>query len=90
MGYFSNGSEGEAYEAKWCAKCLHNDGCAVWFAHLIHNYDECNKDDSILHLLIPRTADKIHNERCSMFVERELLSPLALRQFATKKAKRNG
>jgi hypothetical protein len=44
-------------------------GCPVWLAHLLYNYDECNKDESILHLLIPRTPDGLGNEQCSMFVE---------------------
>lgn len=68
MGYFSNGTEGEMYEAEYCAKCDHNanDDCAVLLAHLIYNYDECNKKDSILHLLIPRDKDG-YNEKCKMF-----------------------
>lgn len=75
MGYFPNGTEGEAYEAHYCAKCIHRDGpdgksgCSVMLAHLLHNYDECNKPDSILHLLIPRVKDGIGNERCTMFIE---------------------
>lgn len=72
MGYFANGSEGEAYEAMYCRRCVHeNDdsGCAVWDAHLMHNYDECNKPESILHLLIPR-GEHGGNLQCKMFVER--------------------
>jgi len=73
MGYFPNGTAGEEYEARYCARCQHEydaegRGCAVWDAHLLHNYDECNKPDSILHLLIPRKG--IDNERCLMFLER--------------------
>lgn len=73
MGYFSNGSEGTSYEAKYCDKCLHQGppdgpGCAVWLAHMLHNYDSCN-DDSILHLLIPRTKDGLDNEQCKLFLE---------------------
>lgn len=26
MGYFSNGSEGESWEARWCARCVHSVG----------------------------------------------------------------
>lgn len=71
MGYFSNGTEGDLYEERYCRRCVHGDGesageCAVWFAHLLHNYDECNNDESILHLLIPRNG--VHNEECAMFV----------------------
>ena len=24
MGYFSNGAEGERYEAQYCSNCMHN------------------------------------------------------------------
>ena len=65
MGYFSNGSEGLDYEKQYCERCVHYDGCAVWLLHLIHNYDECNKEDSFLHTLIPR--DGIENKQCKMF-----------------------
>ena len=69
MGYFSNGTEGEMYEERYCSKCLHEkDGCAVMLAHLIHNYDECNNPESILHMLIPKTKDNLGNEKCRMFV----------------------
>jgi len=54
------------YEEKYCAKCAHEEGCAVWAAHFIHNYDECNNDESILHMLIPREG--IYNGKCHMFL----------------------
>jgi len=31
-------------------------------AHLLHNYDECNNDKSILVLLIPRSENGLGNE----------------------------
>lgn len=71
MGYFSNGTEGESYEARWCDNCIHQNGpdgessCAVWLAHLLYSYDECNNPESILHLLIPREG--IDNQKCTMF-----------------------
>lgn len=83
MGYFSNGSEGEGYEEQWCSRCLHNDGCAVWSAHQLHNYEECNKPDSILHMLIPRD-----NGQCRMFVDAGLLSPLVLQQYRSAESGR--
>jgi hypothetical protein len=70
MGYFANGTEGELYEARYCSRCRHYDdepACAVWAAHLFHNYDECNKNDSILHELIPRD-ERGENMQCRMFV----------------------
>lgn len=77
MGYFSNGTEGEMYYSEYCMRCLHNPvlfnqdlgGCAVWGTHLMHNYDECNNEESILHLLIPRDKDG-NNEKCLMFYDR--------------------
>lgn len=76
MGYFSNGTEGDCYFAKYCERCVHmpknhdEGGCMVWFLHLMHNYDECNKDDSMLDVLIPRSKDGIGNDQCTMFYER--------------------
>ena len=75
MGYFSSGTEGMDYEARYCDRCLHqkpdDDGCAVWLAHMIAiaNYAECNKPDSVLHVLIPRTKNGLGNEQCRMFIE---------------------
>ena len=70
MGYFSNGTEGMDYEYKYCDHCVHQDDpCAVWLAHLVKNYDECNNKDSILHMLIPRSKDGF-NERCLMFKQK--------------------
>lgn len=90
MAYFSNGTDGMAYKAQWCSQCLHRNGCAVLVAHMIHNYGECNRDYSILHILIPRSADKLRNLRCRMFVERGLLSNMAIMKFETEKAARDG
>lgn len=68
MGYFSNGTEGRIYEATYCAKCVHSEnGCAVWDAHFLRNYEECNNENSILHLLIPQSKDGLRNEKCLMF-----------------------
>ena len=73
MGYFSNGEEGERYERELCSRCAHyshylkTEECAVLDAHLIHNYDECNNKDSILHILIPIDKEG-HNEKCRMFI----------------------
>ena len=65
MGYFSNGTEGDMYEQEYCYQCIHDENCAVWEAHLIYNYDECNNEKSILHTLIPRKG--AYNEKCNMF-----------------------
>lgn len=70
MAYFSNGTEGEDYEAQWCSRCVHLDDppmCAVWEAHLLANYDERRNAESPLHVLIPRSSDGLRNEQCRMF-----------------------
>ena len=76
MAYFPNGTSGLDYEDRYCRRCLHGDGrsagqCVVWLAHLDRNYDECNKKDSILHMLIPMSKDGLSNLKCLMFVDRE-------------------
>lgn len=70
MGYFSNGTEGDQYEWHYCVRCIHYPTCAVWDAHLLYNYEECNKEESILHILIPRGEDGLGNEECTMFIEK--------------------
>lgn len=71
MAYFSNGTESADYEFKYCEQCVHfNDdsgGCPVMLLHLLHNYRECNKSDSFLDVLIPRSKDGLDNEQCKMF-----------------------
>ena len=70
MGYFPNGTAAMDYQERYCFKCEHdrNEDCPIWLAHLLHNYDECNNDESILHLLIPIRKDGLGNEECKMFV----------------------
>lgn len=70
MGYFSNGTEGMAYEADWCVRCVHHGDCAVWDVHLLHNYDEGQNEASILHDLIPRSPDGLSNLQCRLFWEK--------------------
>lgn len=69
------------YEEDHCEKCLHQDGCAVWDAHLLYSYRDCNDEDSILHMLIPRDPEDIGNLQCRMFVDKGLLSNLALEKY---------
>jgi len=75
MGYFSNGTEGQLYFEEYCSRCIHDDEekgkhCPIWSLHLLHSYEECNKKDSFLHVLIPRNKEGCFNEACTMFVER--------------------
>ncbi len=76
MGYFSNGCEGDSFRAKHCDNCVHDaKGCTVWLLHLLHNYAECNKPDSMLHTLIPRKEDGWNGD-CTMF-HAKAIEPLA-------------
>ena len=79
MGYFSNGTSGMDYYEQYCSRCLHDkdEGCPVWTAHLLHNYDECNKPESILHMLIPK--EELGNGKCRMFIESPAVGDLFAR-----------
>lgn len=66
MGYFPNGSSQMDYEQVYCSTCAHQEGCAVMNAHFLRGYDECNNDESILHMLIPQTEDGLSNKKCLM------------------------
>lgn len=68
MGYFSNGTESLQYEDRYCQHCKHCGNCAVWDAHIIYGYEECNNPESILELLIPRSKDRLLNLKCKMFI----------------------
>jgi len=74
MGYFPNGTAGMLYEEQHCSRCVHQENCAVWTAHLLHSYEECNKPESILHLLIPMD-DHHDNEQCAMFFDKKKVDP---------------
>lgn len=85
MGYFSNGSEGEGYQSRYCDRCLFDNFekgiyCPIWSLHLLHNYEECNKPDSFLHDLIPREKP-IGNARCKFFVDRGELTNLQIERL---------
>ncbi len=73
MGYFSNGTEGEMYQERWCSRCVRDkeEGCPVWIAHLLYSYQLCNSPEDpgkvMLDMLIPREG--IYNGQCAMFSE---------------------
>lgn len=69
MAYFSNGSEGDTYEARLCQRCVHYEpGCTVLMLHAVYNYDQLKNKalENVLSGLIPRSATG--NDRCNMFV----------------------
>ena len=80
MGYFSNGTEGCMYEETYCAKCLHygdeDEGCPVWGAHLLHDYESGTDAASILDMLIPRAKRGCYNEQCAMFMDAKMVLAL--------------
>ena len=65
MAYFSNGSESRNYQCTHCNHCAHDvkHDCPVWMAHIMHNGADA------LNVIIPRTPDKLSNDKCRMFVE---------------------
>ena len=77
MGYFSNGTEGMDYRAKFCERCIHNmanrrggNTCPVWYLQGLWNSGCCRDEekDNVLRMFIP-IVDKIWNGECTMFVE---------------------
>ena len=73
MGYFANGTEGMIYDETYCDICVHmldDHGCPCHTAHLLWNYEECNKKDSILHKMIP-IDKKGFNQECVFFAKSE-------------------
>lgn len=69
MAYFPNGTSGEILREQYCDRCKwdKDQSCPIWNAHMIHNYDECNNDKSILHMLIKHTADGLCADECYFF-----------------------
>lgn len=71
MGYFSNGEEGERYQAEYCERCLHdvNQDCPILLIHLLFNYDQHRDENlkTVLDAFIP--WDGIYNGECKMFIE---------------------
>jgi len=59
-----------------------NQSCPIWAAHVMRNYEECNDKNSILHMLIP--MDGLWNGKCKMFVDKGLLSNLALQKYISE------
>ena len=87
MAYFSNGFEAAAYNEAFCCRCefWHEElGCPVWAAHELWGRDECDKPDSVLDRMIPRTEDGLGNGRCFCFVERDAVPP-GLARMAPKR-----
>jgi hypothetical protein len=70
MGQFSNGTEGDIYREQWCDRCVRDakNDCPVWNAHLVHANSDEPGIGNILNMLIPRSKDGLHNEKCRPFV----------------------
>ncbi len=71
MAYFSNGTEGEIWENKYCARCLNYSedagGCTILDVHMEWAYELCNSREAgkkILDTLIP--MEGLFAGRCSM------------------------
>ena len=73
MAYFSSGTEGADYKARYCLRCAnHRDlndgrgaGCPIWDAHLFFNGDT-DGARKVLDALIPREG--LGNGECKAFL----------------------
>lgn len=70
MGYFPNGTSAEIFECKFCQHCVNHstengEGCAVYGAHLIYNYDQHDKGQGKLKGVLDMLIDE--NDVCQMF-----------------------
>jgi len=75
MAYFANGSEGDAYETAYCARCRYQldkdpdkgECCPVLMLHLLWNYDQDAEPDKklALELFIPQHGTI--PTQCTMF-----------------------
>lgn len=71
MAYFSNGTEGMYYQARYCDKCANADDdgtCAIWDAHLVFSYGAEGDLKAVLDMLIPEGKDGFAGQ-CNMFRE---------------------
>lgn len=74
--YFSNGTEGQMYEERYCSRCTHGrneDSCAIMNAHFLAAGEDGWADDAspirmVLDQLIP-LDDEHYNQRCTMMME---------------------
>jgi hypothetical protein len=78
MGYFANGSEGMYWEMENCERCVHmdnKDGCPVWMAHQLYNYEQHREGQKklyeVLDMLIPRSRSGLENLKCKMLILKE-------------------
>lgn len=78
MGYFPNGTSNEIYRERYCSGCYHDvrGDCPIMLLHLVHNYEECNKEHSFLHALIPRDKETGDNRMCKLYVPSKAVRPL--------------
>ena len=70
MAYFANGSEGDAYESRYCERCQHYDeGCVIMDLHMLWNYEQTEDNDKriALETLIP-TGENGFPLQCLMFI----------------------
>ena len=74
MAYFSNGTEGQYYQGKYCLHCIHDSEdvmCPIWEMHQVYNYTQCSNKtlETVLSMLWPRKGTD--NAECGMFVTKD-------------------
>lgn len=72
MGYFSNGTEGTLFQARYCNRCVHDrdEDCPIWMLHLSYNNDQSENPiiEGILSALIQhKGTDNI----CNLYHEKQ-------------------
>lgn len=79
MAYFPNGSAGADFQGVECHRCVHEpddpmQGCPIWDAHFMHNYDQIQDGDqkNLLAEVMTWLIDdsKPLGEMCNMRIER--------------------
>jgi len=81
MAYFSNGSEGNAFESAFCSQCVHGQDedkhCPVLFLHELWNYEQHGDTEiakakkGALSLLISWEHPTKEAPDCKMFIKAE-------------------
>lgn len=90
MAHFSNGTEGDIYQDRYCFRCEHwpeedDRNCPIWAAHQFYNGEQFKNDavKSILSMLIPEKPHTFKDgltynvaAECSFFRQKQERLPL--------------
>jgi len=80
MAYFPNGTDGELFEETVCKECIHyneENGCPIFNAHLLYNYEAEGIAQKILDMLIEDKEEKndegykFFTHHCKLFIKKQ-------------------